>query len=130
MSRIVHFEIHAADPDRLQAFYGGLFGWSFHRWGAEEYWLVSTAPEGEPGVVNGGLLRRRGPAPEGGQAVNAFVCTFQVDSVDRAFDQALALGGVEAVPKMPIPGVGWLAYVTDPDGNILGLLQPDADAKG
>jgi predicted enzyme related to lactoylglutathione lyase len=24
-----------------------------------------------------------------------------------------------------VPGVGWLAYVKDPDGNILGLLEPD-----
>jgi predicted enzyme related to lactoylglutathione lyase len=30
---------------------------------------------------------------------------------------------------MPIPGVGWLAYVKDLDGNILGIMQNDPAAK-
>ena len=34
-------------------------------------------------------------------------------------------GATLAVPKMPVPGVGSLAYVKDPDGNILGMLQPE-----
>ena len=29
---------------------------------------------------------------------------------------------------MPVTGMGWLAYVKDPDGNILGLLEPDPSA--
>jgi uncharacterized protein len=33
------------------------------------------------------------------------------------------------VPKMPIPGVGWLAYIKDTEGNILGMMQPDPSAK-
>ena len=28
----------------------------------------------------------------------------------------------------PVPGVGWLAYIKDPDGNIVGLLEPDETA--
>jgi predicted enzyme related to lactoylglutathione lyase len=32
------------------------------------------------------------------------------------------------VPKAPVPGVGWLAYVTDTEGNVLGLMQEDASA--
>lgn len=50
-----------------------------------------------------------------------------------ALDETLAandrLGGIVALPKMPVPGVGWLAYVKDPDGNILGLLEPDPAAS-
>jgi predicted enzyme related to lactoylglutathione lyase len=29
---------------------------------------------------------------------------------------------------MAIPGVGWQAYIKDPDDNILGLHQADAGA--
>jgi predicted enzyme related to lactoylglutathione lyase len=29
---------------------------------------------------------------------------------------------------MAIPGIGWLAYVKDPDGNIFGMMQMDAGA--
>ena len=34
-----------------------------------------------------------------------------------------------ALPKMPVPGVGWLAYVKDTEGNILGMMQSDPSAK-
>ena len=42
--------------------------------------------------------------------------------------QALDLGATLALPKMPIPGMGWLAYIKDPDGNLLGLMEPDEKA--
>jgi uncharacterized protein len=31
MGRPVHFEIHASDPDRTQAFYEAVFGWAIAR---------------------------------------------------------------------------------------------------
>jgi hypothetical protein len=128
MPRVVHFEIQATDPEALCRFYTELFGWKFNRWGEAPYWLVETGPAGQPGI-NGGLLARNGPAPSEGQSVNAFVCTVEVPSVDEYFARAISLGGTVAVPKMPIPTVGWLAYVKDPNGNILGLMQPDPEAK-
>jgi predicted enzyme related to lactoylglutathione lyase len=127
MPRVVHFEIQATDAEALARFYSELFGWKFSRWGDAPYWLVETGSRDEPGI-NGGLLQRNGPPPQDGQSVNAFVCTVEVASVDESFARALALGGTAAVPKMPIPTVGWLAYVKDPDGNILGLMQPDPSA--
>ena len=63
-----------------------------------------------------------------GQSVNAFVCTVDVADVDATVAQALALGATVALPKMPIPGMGWLAYVLDPERNILGLMQRDPAA--
>jgi predicted enzyme related to lactoylglutathione lyase len=37
-------------------------------------------------------------------------------------------GGQVVVPKSPVPGVGWLAHCKDTDGNVFGMLQPDAAA--
>jgi predicted enzyme related to lactoylglutathione lyase len=129
MPRVVHFEIHAADPDRAVAFYSGLFGWEITKWdGPADYWLIRTGPAGQPGI-DGGLLRRRGAAPTDGQAVNAFVCTVDVPSVDEYVAKATAKGATVAMPKMAVPGVGWLAYVKDTEGNILGMMQMDRDAK-
>ncbi|MBS2020799.1 MAG: VOC family protein [Deltaproteobacteria bacterium] len=128
MPRPVHFEIHASDPARAQTFYSGLFGWEFTAWGPPGmYWLIKTGTQG-PGI-DGGLVPRRGDAPGPMAAVNGFVCTVNVDSVDQTFAQALKTGGSEALPKMPIPGVGWLAYIKDTEGNILGLMQNDPGAK-
>jgi uncharacterized protein len=135
MSKVIHFEIHAADPERAAQFYGQVFGWDIKEWvlpGVEmvnenRYWMVSTGPDTEPGI-GGGILFRRGPKPVDGEPVNAFVCTVGVSSVDASMAKAVAAGGRVAVPKMPIRGVGWIAYCKDPDGNIFGLMQEDRNA--
>ena len=127
MPRVVHFEIHAGDPERALAFYQKLFDWKFQKWeGPMDYWLVITGPDGEPGI-NGGLIRRQGEVD--GQAVIAYVCTVGVQSIDDSTATAQANGAQVVVPKMPVPGVGWLVYCKDTEGNIFGMLQPDPDAK-
>lgn len=129
MARIVHFEIHASDPERAIAFYSAVFGWKFHKWegGDAEYWLIETGPEEEPGI-NGGLGRRRGDAPEEGTAVNCYTCVVEVSDLDTKLEEIAAEGGVIALPKSPVPGVGWVGYAKDTEGNIFGMMQPDPAA--
>ena len=127
MSRPVHFEIHASDPEMLVNFYVKVFGWKIEHVAQFDYWLIDTG-SGEPGI-NGGLMKRRGAAPGPDAPVNAFVCSIGIDSVDTFVDRAVNAGATVALPKMAIPGVGYQAYVKDPDGNILGLHQPDKSAK-
>ncbi len=129
MPRPIHFEIHADNPDRAAKFYSTVLGWSFTKWdGPMPYWLVTTGADGTPGI-NGGMHPRMGPAPVEGQAVIAFVCTVDVPSVDDHVARAVAAGGVVAVPKMAIPGIGWLAFAKDTEGNIFGMMQSDPGAK-
>jgi uncharacterized protein len=40
-----------------------------------------------------------------------------------------AAGGQFVLPKMPVPGVGWLAYFKDTEGHIFGVMQADSAAK-
>ncbi|MDF1503072.1 VOC family protein [Roseisolibacter sp. H3M3-2] len=128
MPRPVHFEIHATRAEALVDFYGRLFGWTFEPWGPPgTYWLIRTGDAGTPGI-DGGLVARRGAAPTDGQAVNAFVCTVDVDDVAQSLARVAALGGSVAHPRMPIPGVGWLGYGKDPDGNLFGMMQNDPAA--
>jgi uncharacterized protein len=128
MARVVHFEIQASQPQALVDFYSELLGWRFTKWEMAEYWLIETGPDDQPGI-NGGLLPRPSEAPGETQAVNAFVCTAQVESLEATLARGAELGASVALPTMPVPGVGWLAYIKDPDGNVLGLLQPDEEAK-
>jgi uncharacterized protein len=129
MPRPVHFEIQAADPRRAIAFYTALFGWSFNKWeGPSDYWLIKTGEAGTMGI-DGGLLPRPGPPPVPMQAVNAYVCTIGVDSLDASLKRVAELGTMVVVPKMAVPGIGWLAYANDTEGNIFGVMQPDAAAK-
>ncbi|HYL68588.1 MAG TPA: VOC family protein [Candidatus Limnocylindria bacterium] len=122
MSRVIHFEIPADNPERAVDFYKKVFGWNFQKWGGpQEYWLVSTGPDTQPGI-NGGLLRRQHPG--------AGTCnTIGVASVDQAVANVTQNGGKTVMPKTPIPGVGYLAYCSDTEGNVFGMMQPDQTAK-
>lgn len=121
MSRVIHFEIPSDDPARARRFYERAFGWTFQSWGGPmEYWLATTGKDG-PGI-DGGLLPRQAP----GQTVS---CTLGVASVDESLRAVQAAGGAVTVPKSAIPGVGWLAYFADPEGNVIGLMQADPAAK-
>jgi predicted enzyme related to lactoylglutathione lyase len=129
MPRPIHFEIHADNPSRAVKFYESLLGWQFTKWeGPMEYWLIKTGSEGTPGI-DGGLVKRMGSPPAETAAVNAYVCTVDTDSVDQTIEKLTVLGGKVAVPKMAVPGVGWLAYGKDTEGNILGFMQADPLAK-
>jgi predicted enzyme related to lactoylglutathione lyase len=125
--RVIHFELHAEEPDRAIRFYQTLFEWAFTRWvGPQEYWLIKTGPDDQPGI-NGGLIRRRGAIDS--TAVIGYVCTINVQSVDAIAEAISRHGGSIALPKMAIPGVGWLAYAKDTEGNIFGVMQSDPAAK-
>ena len=135
MNRVIHFEIHAADPERAARFYREVFGWDVKEWvvpggqisDENRYWVATTGPEGEAGI-NGGILFRRGAPPTDGQPVNAYICTIGVASIDESVQKALTAGAGLAVPKMPIKGVGWLSYCKDTEGNLFGLMQEDRAA--
>ena len=126
MARVVHFEIHADDPQRAVKFYSEVFGWQANNWGGpQEYWLVTTGPKTEPGI-DGAILRRNQRVT--GEGVTAFVCTVDVPSVDDTAAKITANGGTIALPKMAVPQVGWLIYGIDPEGNIFGAMQSDPSA--
>jgi predicted enzyme related to lactoylglutathione lyase len=127
MGRVVHFDIHAADPERSREFYEQVFGWTFQQWGEQPYWVIFTGDDEHPGI-NGGLTTRRGDPPQPGAPVNAFVATVQVEDLDGALEAVPKAGGEIRVPRTPLPHVGWQAFVADPDGNLLGLMQPDETA--
>lgn len=122
MSRIVHFEIPADDPQRAIEFYETVFGWRFEKWdGPIEYWLVMTGPEDEPGI-DGGLARREDPDM-------GVENTIDVQDLDTSLDAVSAQGGEIIRPKRAVPGVGWMAYIKDTEGNVFGLMQRDPEAS-
>lgn len=115
MPRVIHFELPADDPERASGFYQQVFGWTISKWdGPVDYWLVTTGDEGEPGI--GGAIQRR---EEGATTVN----TIDVPSVDEYVAKIVAAGGQIALPKMEVPGVGFMAYGIDTEGNVFGIME-------
>ncbi len=122
MSRIVHFELPADNPERAMNFYQKAFGWSFQKFeGPSAYWLIKTGEDGEPGI-NGGLL----PRQHDGHVPVSVVGVANIDDAVKAIESA---GGTMVVPKMAIPTVGYAAYFTDPEGHTMGVFQDDPSAS-
>jgi uncharacterized protein len=123
MPRPVHFEFSVSDPEKAQAFYSKLFGWTFQAFpGDMPYWLVTTGPDSEPGI-GGGIMLRQDGMPAG--TTN----TMGVESIDASVEAIKAAGGTIIMEKMPVPGMGWVAYAVDLDGNSFGVFQEDSAAK-
>ena len=121
MPRIVHFDIQAPEPEKLVEYYSKVFGWEMAKWdGPMEYWLVTTGSDDEPGI-NGGLAKSEDGQPR-------TVTTVEVDSIDDYLAAVTENGGAIAAEKGPIPGVGWFAMTVDPQGSLIGLMQPDPEA--
>ena len=130
---VVHFEIHATEPQQLIDFYSDLLGWTFQDYGSgdQPYWVVDTG-EGSIGNataqkglgIYGGLTKRQGPRPEIGAPVNGCNIVVGVEDIDRLMARGLELGATEALPATDWPGIGRGGYLIDPDGNVFGMLSP------
>ena len=122
MPRVIHFEISADDPERAVDFYKKVFGWKIDKWGGPaNYWLVTTGEEKEPGI-NGAITEKSENVP-------ATTNTISVPSFDEAVKKIAEAGGKILMPKMPVPGVGYMTYCKDTEGNVFGIMQMDPNAK-
>jgi predicted enzyme related to lactoylglutathione lyase len=124
---IVHFEIPADDLDRATKFYREVFGWEIARMpGPFEYYGVRTTATGESGMpvgpgVNGGMYKRHKPE----QAPTTYIGVADIDAQTAKLVEA---GGEVCMPKMAVPGHGWMVHFKDPEGNHLALWQGDSQA--
>jgi hypothetical protein len=119
---IVHFEIPADDTERAYAFYRDAFGWQIQPMPELDYAFVTTTPvddngrPAEPGMINGGMFQRNKDLPSP-------VVTINVDDIDAALARVAELGGTSVGEKAAVADMGWAAYFTDPEGNVMGLWQ-------
>jgi predicted enzyme related to lactoylglutathione lyase len=123
MPTIVHFDIASDNVKRAKKFYETLFDWKFTMPpNMGEYYLIDTTDaKGKPGV-QGGLGERRDPS----QTVSVY---FGVNNIEAFIAKVKELGGKAPMPKMPVPGFGWVATCRDTEGNVFGLWQDDPTAK-
>lgn len=120
MPRVLHFEIVTGDTVKVRSFYEKVFDWKFNQWGGQEYWLIETGDKDTPGI-NGGFVKSKGEP--------VVVNTIDVPDLDEYIKRVQDNGGKLEVPKMAVPGVGWLCYFKDVEGNLFGMMQADPNAK-
>lgn len=121
MSRVVHFDLSADDPQRAAAFYRAVFGWPIEKWsGPGDYWLMTTGDAAQPGIT-GGIAQRVA-------AADSTAVVFDVASVEAAAARVVACGGTIREPVQDLPGVGRLVACRDTEGNAFCLLQSQPGA--
>ena len=120
MSRVIHFEIPADNPERAVAFYEKVFDWSISKWeGPVDYWLASTGPDDDPGIHGAITLRDH----------KGTTIAIEIPSVDEFTEKIVEAGGSVVMPKRPIPGMGYIAYCMDTEGNVFGIIEYDPSAR-
>ena len=131
MPTIVHFEIPADDIERSKKFYADLFRWKIEKWpGTDsgsslsdmEYWMITTTDEKGDKALGGGMMKRQGPQ----QPIINYI---DVKSVDEYSSKVQQLGGKVHVPKMAVPGMGYLAVCLDTENNAFGIWETNESAK-
>lgn len=121
MSRTVHFEILADDPQKLVEFYKQVLGWEISTWdGPQTYWLAKTG-EADCMGIDGGFMRR--------ELLQPVINTTAVEGLEQTLAKVLAAGGRIERGPYDIPGIGRHAYCSDPEGILFGLLQPLMPAR-
>ena len=122
--KVVHFEIPYDDGERARAFYGETFGWQLMPMQDLGYTMVMTGPTDEetgatePGFINGGMFERSEEFPGKGPTI-----VIDVASIDEALRKVEAAGGKVVRERTPVGEMGFTAYFTDTEGNLVGLWE-------
>jgi uncharacterized protein len=110
-SPLIHFEVAGKDPEKLQSFFGDLFGWQINSDNPMNYGMVNLSDD-----VGGGV----GPAPEGQPGHAMFYVG--VNDVEAALQKAESLGGSRVFGPMEVPDGPTIGHFADPEGNVVGLF--------
>jgi hypothetical protein len=120
--RVVHFEVPYDDAERAGKFYSDLFGWQLMPMPDMGYTIVMTGPTDqesgptESGFINGGMFNRDEP----GRGPNIVI---DVDDIDATLAEVEKAGGKTQSGKQQVGDMGFAAYFTDSEGNVVGLWQ-------
>jgi predicted enzyme related to lactoylglutathione lyase len=114
----VHVELNTPDPENAKAFYSKLFQWQL------EDMPNPAAPGGTYTIVKvgegtgGGIMKQVPGGPLG------WLAYVGVEDIRATTQKAKSLGAEITTDVMEVMGMGWLSFIQDPTGAILGLWQP------
>lgn len=121
MDKVQHFEIPADDMVRAKKFYSSVFGWKIQDVPGMEYAMadsVETDQNRQPiGGTNGGILKRNQ------DYAKQTSITITVSDADKAVQSVINAGGTLVRNKQKFGNIGYVAYVKDTEGNVLGIWE-------
>ncbi|MHC4251658.1 MAG: VOC family protein [Planctomycetota bacterium] len=115
---VCHFELMTTDAEAAKEFYGKLFDWKLQTGpeapgGMPPYTLIDA---GTPPM--GGIMAKPDPA-----IPTSWSLYIQVDSLDATVAKVAELGGSVLKEKSEVPGMGWFAVISDPQGGVIGVWE-------
>jgi predicted enzyme related to lactoylglutathione lyase len=112
-------ELMTHDAEQAKAFYAAAIGWTFDPMPIPDgtYWVAKM---GEQPV--GGIFAMN--APEFEDMAERWVSYLAVDDVDARLVKATAVGAKIMKPAFDVPGVGRMAFITEPGGAMIGWITP------
>lgn len=110
---VVFFEIGCRNRTRTTEFYSHLFDWKMNEHGDSSMIDTKTTE----GIM--GHIMALGHEPH-----NYVTFYVQVDNLQSYLDKAVKLGAKTVVPPTEVPGMGHFAWLSDPEGTIVGLWKP------
>ena len=122
-NKLTHFAIHTDDVDHAKEFYQQVFGWDFNDLGHADF-LQIKANDGQ----TIGALQGRQYSPTSDKVIG-FECTIEVTEIDNLAKTIVENGGQILMPKIAIPGVGWIIKFLDTEGNLTCAMEKDKNAK-
>jgi len=116
---VVHWEFWSENPGQAGEFYATVFGWQVREIPEMAYRIVETGG-------NGGSTVDHDTAE--GRVPGKLTFYIDVDDLEVYAKKIEGAGGKIIVPKMEVPGVGWLLLFSDPDDRVLGLWKQNQPA--
>lgn len=119
MPNLVYFEICVDDLDAAASFYSRVFGWKIAE-DDDESWAIAADGGEQPGV-EAALTTRWDPE-------NPTINTIGVQSLEDCARRVTDAGGIVLEPPRLLPGVGYVQYCHDLEGNAFAILEADTSA--
>ncbi len=120
MNAVTWFEIPSEDFERAVKFYETLLQISMRR-EIHEAEQCAFFPFNEAEKAAGGVVTKVAHAKPGGLGSIVYLSVRNVAIFDQALAQVEQLGGNVVVPKTDLGPIGYVAVITDCEGNRVGL---------
>ena len=121
LGRFSWHELMTTDPDAARDFYQRITGWNTSVWeeGDKPYemWLNGETPIG-------GLMDL--PAPD---VPPCWLVYLSTPDIDQTLEKVRGLGG-SVLGEMDVPRVGRFAVISDPQGGVIAVIEPEGEAGG
>jgi len=113
----VHVELNTPDPEKAKTFYSKLFQWQLEdvpnpAAPSSTYTMIKVGSG-----TGGGIMKQIPGGPSG------WLAYVEVDDIQAATAKAKSLGGKVMKDVTEVMGMGWLSFIQDPTGAVLGLWK-------